>query len=72
MPTNALLHFTGSGIQFLLQACGRLPLPVDFQQRPSFGGFEPLLRQRAVGTQLIQFRSELMSGGFERPLQLLP
>ena len=71
MPASALLRFTSRRVQFLLQAGGRLPLAVDFQQRPGFGGFESLLRQRAVGTQLVQFRGEVMSGGFQRPLQLL-
>jgi len=48
-----------------------LPLALDFQQRPGFGGFEPFLSQCTVGTQLVQFRSEVMAGGFKRPLQLM-
>jgi hypothetical protein len=68
---DALLRFTGSRIKFLLQACSGLPLAVDFQQRPGLGGLEPLLRQRAVGAQLVRFRGEVTSGCFERLLQLL-
>jgi hypothetical protein len=71
MPGTDLLRTTGRRVQFLLQAGGRLPLALDFQQRPGFGGFEPLLRQLGVGAQLVQFRSEVMSGSFERSLQLL-
>jgi hypothetical protein len=68
---TALLPFAHGGVQVLLKARGRLPLAVDFKQRPGFGGFEPLLRQRAVGTQLVQFRSEVMSGSSERSLPML-
>jgi len=62
MPGTALLRFTGRRVQFLLQAGGRLPLALDFQQRPGFGGSQPFLRQRAVGTQLVQLRGEIPPG----------
>jgi hypothetical protein len=71
MPGTALLRFTSRRVQFLLQAGGRLPLALDFQQRPGLGGFEPLLRPLAIGTQLVQFGGEVTPGGFERSLQLL-
>ena len=71
MPGTALLRFTGSRVQFLLQASGRLPLALDFPQCPGFGASQPFLRLRAVGTQLVQFRGEVPSGRLERLLQVV-